>query len=461
MIQPYNPFRPLFYPTVLGVLFGTMYFIYKANPSLPDQLALVEKQKNSDRIEGYLVRSTDLKPESDISQFSPTNPDGIDVGDSGSYPEDLRIDFRFEPNPENLETVTVENSLWSVDDHGLVVPSSKGFKTFDNSGNPLWSFSLKDQVLPTGPLPLAKDHLFFATEMGDIVCLQRTTGSVVWIKRFGKEIVKQPVLVAGHLVVLFAEPDDTWMIVRLAAQDGNEVSRLGKINKPSHNTLAFSADRNLMPVLSQGGRVRVYDLKKAQPIWSNSFPNSFEASPVIHKDRLYISATEGVLFATDISSGRLIWEVDLKGRLQSPMTLLPQTMIGVVADKENYLHVIDLRNGKRKWRYNLKTEAKNFRFTGVRMNASAQSRLNMSPESQGWAFWGPCNERNLCAFDPFKGYILKQLELPGPLTGHAHFFNQGTEILQTYLEGKTLKFRKFTEKQRLEKTPVDNQPPPQ
>ena len=46
MIQPYNPFRPLFYPTVLAVLFGTIYLIYKANPALMDQLALIEKRAN-------------------------------------------------------------------------------------------------------------------------------------------------------------------------------------------------------------------------------------------------------------------------------------------------------------------------------------------------------------------------------------------------------------------------------
>lgn len=466
MIQPYNPLRPLFYPMILLILFGSIYWIYQSNPALMDQLSLIEKQRTSTKADTYNVSTGNLDPEP-ADRFQATALSGSNYGNSSSLSGDIRIEHRFDDLSEQLNELSTNNSNWIADDQGLVLRNETGFQVYDSEGKLKWKFLIEESPIADGPIASTSQFLYFSTKAGDLICLYRDSGRIAWIQRLGEAIATNP-LVGPKSLILFVEGDPSKNQLGLRIFDkanGNDLGKLNKVPNPTGGTVAFHEAKNLLALINTEGKIIVFDLNKKEALWSYDFPNQISASPVIAGDRLYISSAEGQLFAMDVSSGRQLWDYDLKGPIAQALTVMPQIQIGIIADKDNYLHVMDLQAGKRKWRYNLKTNAKNYRFVAARMTDSASSRLNMSAESKGWAFWGPCGDNKICAFEPFKGFILRQIELPGPISDWPHFLDKGFEMVQSYLDGKNLKFRKFIEKRKFDKikqeasqAPVDNAP---
>jgi outer membrane protein assembly factor BamB len=447
-MQPYNPLRFLFYPFVLTVLFGTIYFIYHANPALLDQLSLIELQKSQRKTEGFWI-----EPISDqAGSTTPTGLRGSEPGNASHLPTDLRIEFRFEPTEFPVEW---PNKNAVVDQAGIVAVLEKSVTAYDLAGQIVWTFALPaDEVSAEGRPQTTGTFVVIATQSGKVLALRRSDGRVAWIRDTALSMTRTPHL-TGATVLVFGqrdtgekEPETT--LIRVATGSGQEISRINKFSDLAGSEIATHEGKNLLPALGGKGLLKVWDLQKGTPLWSNDFAQEFVASPVVFGDRVLIVSRQGQMFLMDIVSGRQVWELDLKADVKNAPAILPGIGIGVVADTQNYLHVLDLQTGKRKWRYGLQTTGRDYRFVAARMTEAAASRLNMTADAKGWAFWGPCGTTALCAFEPFKGFLLKKLELEKAPLGPPAFADSGNELFQLVASGKGFTFKRFIEKRKLD-----------
>ena len=449
MNQHYNPFGFLFYPLTLVVLFTGIYFIWENNPSLMDQLSLIEKQSKKERRDSFLVQTSPISTE-DMSRFNPSGFKNLQAGQARHYSGELRINHRFSTY-DDYQGPSVETPAesWVVDNKGLLFQSPKELRFVKHNGQEDWSFKLTDAEPCDGTAALSQDFIFTCTKSGDLLALYRDSGRVAWIHRTQYKFWRSPLLTTNQLLI-FDEGEEYFHIISVQRDTGVEEWKMRTLAKSTNSEFAFSDDYETIVFSSDENWLYAYDIKKQEKLWEQELAQSPGASPIVHGKKVYLSGADGLLTSYELKNGKPDWEYDLTKPLNTSLTVLPGINIGTIVDAEGYLHVLDLKAGKRKWRYNMKSNSKARELHGIRMSSSSQAKLNMTPESKGWSFWGACGNNQVCAFEPFKGFMLRRFELPGPMAAAPILIDKGQELLLSYFEGKTLKFLKFIEKSKLD-----------
>ncbi|HSM25791.1 MAG TPA: PQQ-binding-like beta-propeller repeat protein [Anaerolineaceae bacterium] len=100
--------------------------------------------------------------------------------------------------------------------------------------------------------------------------------------------------------------------------------------------LAPNADHNLY-ALDLNGNLK----------WTFTSRHSLWSTPIVNEDVVYLSSMDHYLYAIDIRSGSLIWEVDLGGAIVYSPSFDTDTIF--VATLANEVIAIDAKNGSTKW----------------------------------------------------------------------------------------------------------------
>ncbi len=444
MTNQYSPLRVLFYPLVLVMLFGGIYFIYEKNPALMDQLSLIEKQKTTGKEDEFLMSASEVDP----AQRPPWTASSItdrDHGRTGAYSDNEKIRYRFHPSEAKISFPNDKSAAWTIDDQGVVAHTGDELRVYDKTGALKWSLEPGEKTFCSGAPTVAAEVLFLCFQQGDVAAFYRETGKLAWLFHTGEKLNQMPALGPKGLLLPRNLDDKTWALQIIDPNSGKLVKEIEKLLGPVAGRPAFSKDGQLMSYATTNGHLYVRNLDSKNSLWKNEFPTGFGASPTIYGDRLYVISEDGVVFCYELKSGKEIWEYTLNQPTHSSLTIFPGLQQGAVLDDKGYLHLMDLKEGKRKWRFSTSSNAKTQRFMAIRLTNESLTKLSLTNEGKGWTLWGPCKDNQVCAIDPVKGILFRRLELSGPMLAPVFFVNDGNELWTVAQVGKNVELVKFIE----------------
>ena len=97
-----------------------------------------------------------------------------------------------------------------------------------------------------------------------------------------------------------------------------------------------------------GGGLRAIKFGDSEPevLWSNAKLNAGAASPVVHKNLVYVINRAGVLNAANTKTGESVWQLRLKGQFWATPVIAGDTMY--VSAKDGNIQTVDLSGEKGK-----------------------------------------------------------------------------------------------------------------
>lgn len=208
----------------------------------------------------------------------------------------------------SLSPVLRDGKLYTVDSQGLLLVTEA------RSGRTLRKHKLEDRVL--GGLGVDQRCLYYTSFQGDLVCIDRKTGTINWRQPLASEIVAAPSS-NGRVVVVHTTDGK---VFAHNANDGNLLWRYDNIGP------VLSLRGNPSPVLVDGqvitsfadGELLAFDERSGQIVWRNALAVSegrtelerlvdADGQPVLSDNLVYAVAYQGNALAVDRRSGAEVW----------------------------------------------------------------------------------------------------------------------------------------------------------
>jgi len=150
------------------------------------------------------------------------------------------------------------------------------------------------------------------------------------------------------------------------------------------------------------------------------FPDEQLSSPALSKGRLYAGSTAGVLYATDLASGKVLWKFDAGRPLEAPPTVTGNSVCFGASD--GAVRCLDLE-GRQMWQFQARSEV-------VSSPAVKDSRLFFaSSDDRLYALDANTGERLWTYSRPTYRTVTKRMHSSPALSesGHVfHLFSDGT-----------------------------------
>lgn len=239
------------------------------------------------------------------------------------------------------------NILYSADHDGLVT----AFKIA--SKDVYWRVNIEQPV--GSPLTLYKNNVLLGTSTGQVVALDATTGEKRWVTQLSSEILAAPQVAMDIVVVrcvngqLFGLNVETGKQVWLHEQRTPALTLRGTSTPVIYGDLVLNAFDN--------GRLVANNLQSGKMIWQSSIavPRGrtdlermvdADADPVIIDNIVYAVAFQGRLVAMQLGSGRIIWTRDLDS--YTGMVVDPYRIY--LSDSQGLLWALDRTTGATLWK---------------------------------------------------------------------------------------------------------------
>lgn len=222
-----------------------------------------------------------------------------------------------------IKPIVAYNKVYSASRMGDVIAFDK------DSGKKTWQADLSDinnersfwdsrvSALVAGGLTAGLNKVFLGTESGKVFALDAETGELVWQAKIKGEVITQPAIDSGILVVNSA----SGLIKAFDARTGEELWKVEQ-DVPPLTLRGIST-----PVIASGGvlvgsgkgELSVYILDKGQAGWTTEVGEAtgstelervidVDSAPVVFGDKIYVISARGNLVAIDLKSGRILWK---------------------------------------------------------------------------------------------------------------------------------------------------------
>jgi len=214
----------------------------------------------------------------------------------------------------------------------------------------LWQKDLQKKMY--APVLITQDKIFAATFDGEVTCFD-LAGNILWEKHLDRTVLSGFTSVNDLLLIGTYEGD----LFSLDANNGSVVQVIG-IGEPITSQLVTTdihyndADTKAVIAGTAAGNVYFYEVNSFEQIWvSNPATEKITTKPLPLKEKILITARDGMLYNLDIMSGVLNWKWSSKNAysLSSPFTDGKNVFVSS-ADKN--VTAIDLLRGKSDWRRN-------------------------------------------------------------------------------------------------------------
>ncbi len=184
-----------------------------------------------------------------------------------------------------------------ADNNLLVVDQDNNLSCFSPEGKLLWGKKLPETH--EGPQVVWDDKLILALGKNQVVALTTSSGEMAWRAEVDSPVRALAILSSTSLAAL---------------------SSLGKIylfSSSGRQNLVGSTGQGLLPfvfgsedklVLATGDRsVLCWDLKKKRPAWKLKLGGEVTANPLVVEKKLYVPASNAVLYCLSLRSGEIKW----------------------------------------------------------------------------------------------------------------------------------------------------------
>lgn len=461
MRSPYSPFRFLYYPFLIALTLGCLYFVYQNNPHLMAQETLFDELRLK---RGSDVTTVSLPVDLKTEDLAPDTTVGRNLQRNFMYNEALRPTHRWtlfkSTKLEGLnDKFDGKEHFVAVDESGGYYLSRERFSVFDLEGKLLWSFEPpKGDAFAVGPISTSNRAVVLATQKGSLYTLEKKTGQPLWYSKSNEHYLRSPVLGKKHLY-LYTElkSGQLWNLLVADPMTGEIFKKITSLEEPIMGELAFNDAETMAYYNTENGRLYALNLEKGEAQWSVESEFGFESGPSISGERIYVVNNQGGVTAYDNRNARLIWNLNLDTKVTGGVSLLPDGFKAYVLDRGGYIHAVNTRTGKREWRFSTSQSGPIQNVLLTRMRGSSFADLKVMPKVRYWTIWTFCAGTRLCIFDPQEGQPYMRIDLKDTAQSEPHFEKEGEDFwfigaegasvtLYHYMSDKKLKALKEKEK---------------
>lgn len=239
------------------------------------------------------------------------------------------------------------NTGYAVDAQGKLVAFSL------QTGEVIWS---KRYVLPFSNAPvISGDMLFIGTLQGELVAINIKQGDVIWKQQLSSEILA-PVAVSKNIIVVKTVDG---AVAALNTRSGKQLwSHTDSV--PALTLRGQSApviENDILIYASDAGKISALSLRSGTELWTRSVavPKGgtelarmidIDATPVVKDDTIYVVAYQGRLAALNLHSGRIIWVREIS----THTGLVVDAYRLYMSDSEGRVWAVDRKNGTTLWK---------------------------------------------------------------------------------------------------------------
>ncbi len=281
-----------------------------------------------------------------------------------------------------------------------------------------WKYRFReiDQEHALFPVLLDEASAYLVHPDGEVVCLDKTSGEIRWILSLKEDVVANPMLWKGNIVVPVKAPNAVQMTVlnRLTGQVDEDRPMLEI--KPGF--LLSEAPALAQFIATVDNKVMAINPEDWEILWSVTLTDPVKGPAVVDGPMIFVSTLGAKIVKLDGSKkGKIEWEADLEKPAASAPAFLPIVNRLSVLDTSGGLSTIDAKTGKVYWRmatenHNPLTETWSARLSGKHIE-----EFKMDWLQKGWAIWTPCSDSRFCIYAPLKGQLISRIQLSGrPMT---------------------------------------------
>lgn len=458
---PYNPIRFLYFPFLIALTIGTLYFVYQNNPHLMAQEALYDElrlQRGSDNV--HVRANIELLD----SAFTPRSQAQQNLQRSSLYSESLRPTHRWSFFSEQTlaelnSTPDSQNSSVAIDEAGVYILSEDRFWVYSLQGSLLWSFApVQGEKFAIGALSTTAQTTALATRTGSAYLFNKSNGQVLWYSKSNESYLRPPILGSQKVYFLSElKAGQLWKLLIADIKTGEVLKKISSLEEPIAGNLSFNELETMAYYNTEAGRLYGLNLEKAEAAWSVESEFSFESGPTVSGDRVYTVNAQGGLTAYDNRSARLIWTTALDTKAGGTVSILAEGFKIFILDKSGYIHALSSRTGKREWRFNTNQTGPIKAPLLLRMRGSSFADLKVNPHIRYWTVWSYCSGSRLCIFDPKEGQPYVRVELKDTAISEPYFDREGEDFWFVGAEKGKVKLYHYMEDKKMKALRQENE----
>ncbi|MCH8012008.1 MAG: PQQ-binding-like beta-propeller repeat protein [Candidatus Marinimicrobia bacterium] len=205
-------------------------------------------------------------------------------------------------------------------------------------------------VGPIAGLSIIKEKLLLSlpSNKRSLIAYNLNSGKIIWTKEIGSGITAPTVM--NDFVYCGTLRSELYCI---SMTDGEKIWKF-RTKSPIHSTSAVS--HGILVVVDRDGTIYAFKDHQDSPIWERQLENVKEGSfeqlyrkPVIGKEKIFIAAQTGNLYALSLVDGKILWTIDLKDPIYSSVSIdETHLFIGTSSGK---VFSIDQVSGKINWTF--------------------------------------------------------------------------------------------------------------
>lgn len=271
-------------------------------------------------------------------------------------------------------------TVWEVDLRNMI--------KFDEARDEGWFEGLFASPFPariSGGLVAQYDNVYLGTENGDVIALDAETGELVWHTEVGNEVMSDPAVGEGRVVV----HTGGGKVISLDASTGEQQWEY------EYQTPMLSVRGASSPAIISGGVIvgdsngngMVLIADSGQQAWTQTIGEAsgstelerladVDAAPASQGTTLYMVAYNGELVALELMSGEVRWKRDYK----SFENMLVTAGRIFLTDVNSHIYALDQNGGIERW--------SNTRLFGRELSAPARHRGHiLVGDFEGYLHW--------------------------------------------------------------------------
>lgn len=263
-----------------------------------------------------------------------------------------------------------------------------------------------------GGIAYAGGRVYATTAYGELLALDARSGGVIWRHRFDAAVSGAPT-VAGDTVYVSARDATGWAIRasdgRVQWQVGGTLAVAGVMGAASP---AVAGNTVVFPFAS--GQLMAVDRQEGQELWSAQVGGSrmgrsigllrdMTGEPVITGQRVVAGTSSGRLASFDLGSGAMEWNA--RNGAANPVVIAGGSVFAV--NDQAQLIRMDVASGAQIWAVPLPE------YTDARIKKQDRVHAHFGPVLAGGKLYLASSDGLLRVFDPTRGTLIGQAEIPG------------------------------------------------
>ncbi len=285
--------------------------------------------------DSYLASSQMNLPDSWSNSFWPQ---------SGGYPSHamgvLRLDMPLKKqwsvsigkgnnrrSPLSIQPVIADDTIFTIDSRALLTASNT------LTGKKKWSISLapeneEETGVFGGGIAFSEGYLFVTSGYKQVLCIEPTTGKIVWQTSTTSPTRSSPAVLAGRVFIITLDNH----LLSYSTKDGSLLWSYAGVPDTT-NLLGASSpavDRDIVVAAFSSGEVVALRTENGHVLWQDNLSSlhrfgslpgisDIRGLPVIDRGIVYVVGSAGRMVALDERSGNRIWQKEIGGT-ETPWT---------------------------------------------------------------------------------------------------------------------------------------------